>query len=488
MEDQENRSVHEEAAGTPSAGEETLESGETETAGQPGWREVFRQAFEKARKAQQPVRSQRELGKDKSKSLLVLAGAAVMVVLLFLGVFSAPNKPKRPDARRTGTPDLGRRVTPGQENVEAGRSATPLLDADVRANQPSSNGEVTAADIDRTARLHRPASPGATAVVTVAPVPPTQKRNSYALNRVDFSDPVLQKQPGYGAGAAYQQLPPVPQPPSSSEGDPLRKPSLVFVRSANQSGGSAVAALPAALEERLVGPDLPPGTRLVARLEAPASTAVKQPVIAVVEYNYERDGEIVLPAGAKAVGQMRQADHNGFIDIKFESLEMPDGSTEKLDGVAMGLDFKPLKGTVTGKKTGTKFLVRTLTGVGSAAAFLIGGTSSSSFSGLSEDTLLRERIANNIGVAGDQQLNELAFNQNIVVTVPGNTRFYIVLENVDSSSRGPARRMESPAATATQNNLPTADELRQLMQLRQELSQMYQQASSPAPAPEGSQQ
>ena len=112
MEDQENRSVHEQGAGTPSVGEETLESSETETASQPGWREVFRQAFEKARKAQQPVRSQRELGKDKSTSLLVLAGAAVMVVLLFLGVFSAPNKPKRPDARRTGTQDLGQRVTP----------------------------------------------------------------------------------------------------------------------------------------------------------------------------------------------------------------------------------------------------------------------------------------------------------------------------------------------------------------------------------------
>lgn len=358
----------------------------------------------------------------------------------------------------------------------------------MRANQASSNGEVTAADIDRTARLHGPASPGAPAAGTAPPALPTQKTNPYALNRVDFSDPVLKQQPGYGVGAAYQQLPPVPQLTSSSEGDPLRKPSLVFVRSANQSGGSAVAAQPAVLEQRSLGPDLPPGTRLVARLEAPASTAVKQPVIAVVEYNYERDGEIVLPAGAKAVGQMRQADHNGFVDIKFESLEMPDGSTETLDGVAMGLDFKPLKGTMTGKKTGTKFLVRTLTGVGSAAAFLIGGTSSSSFSGLSEDTLLRERIANNIGVAGDQQLNELAFNQNIVVTVPGNTRFYIVLEDADSSSRGPARRMESPAATATQNNLPTADELRQLMQLRQELSQMYQQASAPAPAPEGSQQ
>ena len=88
--------------------------------------------------------------------------------------------------------------------------------------------------------------------------------------------------------------------------------------------------------------ELPPGTRLIARLESPASSAVKQPVIAVVEYNYEKHGEIIVPAGARAVGQLRQADRNGFVDIKFESLEMTDGSAEKLDGVAMGQSCWPM--------------------------------------------------------------------------------------------------------------------------------------------------
>ena len=90
--------------------------------------------------------------------------------------------------------------------------------------------------------------------------------------------------------------------------------------------------------------------------------------------------------------------------------------------------FRPLKGSVSGKKTGTKFLVRTFTGLGTVAAYLVGNGGSSGFYGpLSESALLRERVANNVGVAGDEELNELAFNQNIVVTVPGNTRFYIVL-------------------------------------------------------------
>lgn len=69
---------------------------------QPRWREIFHQAFEKARRTQQPVSTRRELGKDKSKSLLVLAGASVVIALLFLAVFSSPNKPKRLESRRSG--------------------------------------------------------------------------------------------------------------------------------------------------------------------------------------------------------------------------------------------------------------------------------------------------------------------------------------------------------------------------------------------------
>ena len=55
---------------------------------------------------------------------------------------------------------------------------------------------------------------------------------------------------------------------------------------------------------------LPTGTRLRARLESSASTAVRTPVLAVIEYNYERGGEIIVPAGAKAVGQIQEADHS----------------------------------------------------------------------------------------------------------------------------------------------------------------------------------
>jgi hypothetical protein len=226
---------------------------------------------------------------------------------------------------------------------------------------------------------------------------------------------------------------------------------------------------------------LPPGTRLVARLESAVSTGVKEPVVAVIEYNFEREGEIVVPAGAKAIGQLRQADRSGNVDIRFDRLEMPDGSTQRMDGVAMDLAFRPLKGSVSGKKTGTKFLVRTFTGLGTVASYLVGNGGSSGFYGpLSESALLRERVANNVGVAGDEELNELAFNQNIVVSVPGNTRFYIVLGTGAAGRDVRSKQAVAPVPAGSRDaTTPSLEDLRQLMQLKQELSAMYQQAAVP---------
>ena len=70
------------------------------------WREIIRQAFDKARQTQQPRTTRRELSKDKSKSLVVLGGAAVAMFLLFLGIFSSPQKAKRSEGR-AGAPDRG---------------------------------------------------------------------------------------------------------------------------------------------------------------------------------------------------------------------------------------------------------------------------------------------------------------------------------------------------------------------------------------------
>ena len=50
----------------------------------------FRAYLDSAQRSQNPVASRRELGRDKSKSLFVLVGASVALLLLFFGVFSSP--------------------------------------------------------------------------------------------------------------------------------------------------------------------------------------------------------------------------------------------------------------------------------------------------------------------------------------------------------------------------------------------------------------
>ena len=219
--------------------------------------------------------------------------------------------------------------------------------------------------------------------------------------------------------------------------------------------------------------NLPTGTRLVARLQAVVSSAIKTPVVAAIEYNYERDGEIVVPAGAQVLGSLQQADRSGYVGIRFDTIQMPDGSTEKIDATAMSLTFGPLKGVVSGKRTGTNFLIRAFTGIGQAASYVVGSNGLNA--PLSQGALLRDQIATNIGIAGDQQLNSLAFNQNIVVSVPGNTRFYVVIEK--GATAGEEQARPTTTQQATNRPVPTAEELQQLMQLQRELSELYQQPS-----------
>jgi len=431
----------------------------------PGWREIFRQAFDKARRERR-IASRRELGRDHSRSLFLLAGAAIAVLLLFLGVFSSSNTARKSlDRRRPGTPDLGRRATPGQQATGQGGSVTPLLSAQAARPEVQASQKITSEDVDKTAQPTQPfiaSQPKPSSALVAGDTGP------YALAKIRFSDtPALQQPPGVA-------------PPSARAGiKNLRKPSLVFVRTfPSRRASSAAGVTTAALLESPAALDLPAGTRLVARLQSVVNSGIKTPVVAAIEYNYERDGKIVVPAGARALGSLEQADRSGYVAIRFDTMQMPDGSTEKIDATAMSLTFGPLKGIVSGKRTGTNFLIRAFTGLGQAATYLVG--SGGINAPLSQSAFLRDRIATNMGIAGDQELNGLAFHQNIIVTVPANTRFYLVLENGARTREGAAHAVA--AEPGNNRSLPSAEELRQLIELRRELSEMVTQPSAQIPA------
>ena len=246
----------------------------------------------------------------------------------------------------------------------------------------------------------------------------------------------------------------------------MEKSSLIYVRNVSANSASAQAREIFNDPASELGLGLATGTRLRARLESAASTAVRTPVLAVIEYNYERDGEIIVPAGAKAVGHIRNGDRSGYVDIQFDSLLMPDGAVVPIEAAATGLDLRPLKGKVEGKNTGKNVLVRSLSGIGQAGSMLVGQGSLNQ--PLSESDLMRERVSNNVGEAGDEEVSRLAITQHIVVTISADTPIYVVLEQTPKPNQG---SQQPSARSVPTSNSANVEQLRQLLQLQQELNQ-----------------
>jgi len=388
------------------------------------------------------------------------------LLVLFFGLFSTSRKPTALGGENhKGQPNLGRKTTPGQENNDAGKTVVPMMSANVRSTDSVEDGQITAEVVGRTAHAGAPAP---------APPPNFKDQEKYAIGHVDFSDPFA------GAGMT-PPFPPRSSPQvtsSAHEAPDFKKPSLVFVRSTGAKPTTQV--LTSEGEDEPMA--LPAGTRLIARLQAPVTSATATPAVAIVEYNYERNGQIVVPAGAKVFGRLAQVNASGYVELEFNRVELPDGRVQKIDATALNLELGPLKGSVSGRKKGTRFLVRSLTGIGTMASYLVGPQTSTAAGVLSSNTLMRERLSDNIGTAGQEELNSLATTQNLAVTVPGNTLFYIVLQKPTSDH---LRTLSGRPGSASSNtsgltgNAPTLEELRQLLELRREINELYTQSSSP---------
>jgi len=235
--------------------------------------------------------------------------------------------------------------------------------------------------------------------------------------------------PPYSGGQSEQQV-------LKREEDALSKPSLVFTAH-NQSGGTLRAGSRSDLQS-VNNLGFAPGYHVAARLESMATTAVHAPVTAVVEYNYERDGEVLIPAGSRIVGKIAQADPSGLVNITFSSIEFPGGETVPIDAVGADMSLQAIKGKVTGKQAGKSMLVRSLSGIGETAAMIVGAPSANG--AFSEDDLLRMRIADNMGNASDQQIMQMMTMQHIVVSVPAGTEIYVIFEKSQQADAAGAEK------------------------------------------------
>lgn len=347
----------------------------------------------------------------------------------------------------------------------AGQSSLqPLLDAGHEKQPESTTGITTPDDVGRTAaqgaKTNTPANLGG-----VDPFNAAQPWQPAPY------EPGLQPSAAVTGDGEDAEVPAGDTAENRREHDALDKPSLVFTR--GKAAPSAKTETQNGSGEIDWGIGLAPGTKLRARLESAVNTAVPTPVVAVVEYNYERNGEIVIPAGAKVFGRLEAADRSGYVGVRFESAEMPDGSSVKLEAVGTDLRLRPLRGKVEGKNTGKNLLVRSLAGIGEVTAAIAGQGGLGQ--PLSAGDLLRERASNNIGEASDQTVANLALTERIVVSVPAGTEIYVVLEKpAKEAAPGTAKAGGAPGAGPT-----SVQELRQLLQLQKELNQTANtQASS----------
>jgi len=350
-------------------------------------------------------------GLSKGK-LLLLGGGLAVAVLFFVITAIAGHTPKKQIAAK---PQVQQQKQ--METKPAKGSVTPVMDTVHTATPDNSAGQLGPGDIRRTRALtgqtvpksnsdstNRPAAAKPRAGRTLASVP------TFEETQQKWEDPAP-----YGEASN----PPATQ---NQQQNALKEPSLVFVRSVTQSSAGTLSKT-SANDDVMPQLDLTPGTRIEAKLETQISSAVLTPVVAVVEYTYAIGDRTVIPAGARVYGSLQQADRSGLVSVKFDEIELLDGAREKIEAVGTGLDLGPIKGSVYGKNTGKNFLVRAASGIGSVLAEVAGNNSSAAFS---EDDMLRERLAENIGTAGDTETMSLNANSRVVVSVPADTKIYIV--------------------------------------------------------------
>lgn len=339
-----------------------------------------------------------------SKGKLILLGGGLAVALLFFVLTAIVSK----SPRKLTVMKPQSQQSKQEESKPAQGSVTPLMDTAHTPAPDNTSGQLGPSDIRRTRSLENGAgmkpSAGKPAVASsLGNVP------SFADTQQKWEDPAP-----YGGTPAAE----MPQTQQNS----LKEPSLIFVRSVAHNQGMAAPRDNAEND----GPprlELTPGTRIQAKLETQISSAVLAPVVAVVEYTYAIGDRIIVPAGARVYGQLQQADRSGLVSVKFDEIELLDGAWEKIDAVGTGLDLGPIKGIVYGKNTGKNFLVRAASGIGSVLAEVAGNNSSAAFS---ENDMLRERLAENIGTAGDSEVMSLNANSRVIVSVPADTKIYIV--------------------------------------------------------------
>ena len=376
-------------------------------------------------------------GEDKTAKFIIAGVAGVVVLVLLILGFSQEHSARK---LQGDTPNIGQ-VQQTSTNGANPSNSSIVPRASMQPTPLARKGKLTAQDLEDTVASNGPSQ-----------IKPAPASGAKTLGQIAPFDDTWAPKPYNG----QQEQTDAQQ--EKAESAALAQPSLVFVANTPETATSSGASSP--LAPIL---DLGTGARLSAHLASVLTTAVDDPVIAVIEYSYERDGEIIVPAGTKAVGHVQQADRSGYVSIKFDQLEMPHHTAMPIDALATDRNLGPLKGKVTGTHRGRNFLVRSFTDIGPGLAMFAGQNNTSG--AFSEDDLLRAQLAQNVGNAGDQEIMQLRLTEHAIVTIPAGTDIYVVFEKTSN---------KPPSGSATEPARPTQQSLNQLRQLLDLQRQMNQ--------------
>jgi len=357
-------------------------------------------------------------GIDKKK-LVLLAGGLVIAVAFFVFIqFQGKPVKKHPIAEQKQQ-DTTTKSQPG--------SSTPMMDPVLPKNNDQEGDHINASDIartkkpdySRTSTAQTASTGGGKSLNSVPPFKDTQQK---------WEDPAPygnQQQPQNTAAA-------------QQEANALKEASLVYVRAPQQASNDHTNG---SAEDNTPALQLKEGTRIEARLETQISSDIHAPVVAVVENTYAIGDQVLVPAGARIYGRLAQADAQGNVGVDFNEIDLLDGSREKMEAIGTSLDMGPIKGDVYGKHNGRNFLIRSMSGIASTAAMLVGNNVNGAYS---ESDMIRERAADNIGMAGDSQLMQLNSGSRLTVSVPANTKIYVVWTQHAKESAKVARAFTAP--------------------------------------------
>jgi hypothetical protein len=335
--------------------------------------------------------------KKANKPFIVIVGA-IGIIVLFSVFFHHPATKQQPGAKVSTQP------TADGPAAQTNQSNLPT-DLQTQAATPVNKQDTTADDIQHTRGADQ----------TGQSLGSIQNFNS--------------QQPGTNgqwAPPLYSESTPVRgQGRSNKEADirlaQVTKPSLTFVLTSTDIREPAHLASDSR-ELPVTNFGYEPGFHIATHLESVVTTATKAPAIAVVDFDYRRNGIVVIPAGARVIGEIEQATSTGVVGLHFTSIHLPDGEDIAVNAVGLDQRMGPLKGAVTGRNRGKEFALAALSGLGSTAAMFAGNNVNGT---LSEADLIRAQAAQNVGQAADSQIQQLAVTEHLIVTVAAGTQVQV---------------------------------------------------------------